>query len=86
MAEKSMLCLCLIVLLMLQHNNFGIYVQASRVLPPIVMLRSPKPPNSGDYWEYSINEDKGSEQDAFRPTSPGHSPGVGHETPPENYP
>ncbi|TKY70184.1 hypothetical protein E2542_SST06473 [Spatholobus suberectus] len=63
-------------------------VQASRMLnlhpPPAiprVLLRNPQPP-SLDGW-YSINDEKGDEGDAFRPTSPGHSPGVGHETPPK---
>ncbi|KAL4396396.1 uncharacterized protein DS421_1g09690 [Arachis hypogaea] len=31
---------------------------------------------------YTVNEDKSGEGDAFRPTAPGHSPGVGHESPP----
>ncbi|ESW30078.1 hypothetical protein PHAVU_002G122700 [Phaseolus vulgaris] len=85
MAEKTMLLTCLIFLLLLQHN-FGVSVQASRMLNlhpppdiPRVLLRSPQPP-SLDSW-YVIN-DENSGNDAFRPTSPGHSPGVGHETPP----
>jgi len=45
---------------------------------PRVLLRSPLPP-SLDSW-YVINDE--TRDDAFRPTSPGHSPGVGHETPP----
>ncbi|KAG6608019.1 Precursor of CEP4, partial [Cucurbita argyrosperma subsp. sororia] len=31
---------------------------------------------------FSINRYKYVEMDAFRPTSPGHSPGVGHKDPP----
>lgn len=77
MAEKTILLTCLLFLIM-QHN-FG----SARVLnvhPPPTIPRSPQPP-SVDYW-YSINDAKSSEGDAFRPTSPGHSPGVGHQTPP----
>lgn len=84
MAKKTMLLTCLVVFLIVQHN-FSLSVQASRMLnihppPPIprVLLKSIQPP-SLDLW-YSINDEKGN--DAFRPTSPGHSPGVGHQTPP----
>ncbi|CAJ1930814.1 unnamed protein product [Sphenostylis stenocarpa] len=69
----------------LPFHNLGVSVQASRMLnlhpPPDihrVLLRSPLPP-SLDSW-YSINDEQS--DDAFRPTSPGHSPGVGHQTPP----
>lgn len=69
------------------QQNFG-SMEASRLLinihpPPTfpkVLLKSPQPP-SLDYW-YSINDENKGGDDAFRPTSPGHSPGVGHQTPP----
>lgn len=71
----------------MQHN-FGFSVQASRMLNfhspsaiPRVLLKSPEPPSIDDSW-YSINDENGDEGDAYRPTSPGHSPGVGHQTPP----
>ncbi|KAL2348760.1 hypothetical protein Fmac_002760 [Flemingia macrophylla] len=84
MAEKTMLLITCLLFLIMQHN-FGLSVQASRVLknihPPLAtLLKSPEPP-SLDSW-YSINDEKGNEGDAFRPTSPGHSPGVGHQAPP----
>ncbi|CAL0311728.1 unnamed protein product [Lupinus luteus] len=81
MAEKTIFLTCLLFLIILQHN-FGLVIP-SRVLnlqpPPSPILRSPLPPSLD---LYTINDDKGSEGDAFRPTSPGHSPGVGHQTPP----
>ncbi|OMP07954.1 hypothetical protein CCACVL1_01186 [Corchorus capsularis] len=33
---------------------------------------------------FRINRYKMTETDAFRPTSPGHSPGVGHNSPPSS--
>lgn len=84
MAKKNMLLTCCLVFLIVQ-DNVGLSVQASRMLnihpPPAiprVLLKSPLPP-SLDLW-YSRNDETG--DDAFRPTSPGHSPGVGHQTPP----
>jgi len=69
------------LLLIIMQQNIG-SIEASRLLnihPPPTIPKSPQAP-SHDYW-YSINDDKGGD-DAFRPTSPGHSPGVGHQTPP----
>jgi hypothetical protein len=80
MAEKTMLLTFLLLIIIMQQNVGPI--EASRLLnvhPPPTIPKSPQPP-SLDYW-YSINDDKGGD-DAFRPTSPGHSPGVGHQTPP----
>ena len=70
------------LLLIIMQQNIG-SIEASRLLnihPPPTIPKSPQAP-SHDYW-YSINDDKGGD-DAFRPTSPGHSPGVGHQTPPQ---
>nr|DAD25002.1 TPA_asm: hypothetical protein HUJ06_026466 [Nelumbo nucifera] len=39
----------------------------------------PAPANAG----FSFNRHKQEETDAFRPTAPGHSPGMGHEAPPK---
>ena len=84
MGMKNLLVACLIFLIML--HKFGSVVE-SRVLHnvhppdiPRVLLGTPLPPNSSGW--YSLNEDKADQGDAFRPTTPGHSPGVGHETPP----
>jgi hypothetical protein len=79
MGEKTMSLTFLLLIIMQQ--NIG-SIEASRLLnihPPPTIPKSPQAP-SHDYW-YSINDDKGGD-DAFRPTSPGHSPGVGHQTPP----
>ncbi|KAE9596855.1 hypothetical protein Lal_00007432 [Lupinus albus] len=83
MAGKTILLTCLLFLIILQYN-FG-FVTPSRVLnlhppaPPAPILRSPLPPLVDWYTKNDDNDGKG---DAFRPTSPGHSPGVGHQTPP----
>ncbi|OIV92924.1 hypothetical protein TanjilG_20586 [Lupinus angustifolius] len=83
MAEKTILLTCLFFLIILQYN-FG-FVTPSRVLnlqppaPETPILRSPLSPSVD--W-YTINDDNDGKGDAFRPTSPGHSPGVGHQTPP----
>ena len=41
-------------------------------------LTKPKPPST---W-FTINRYKMAEIEAFRPTTPGHSPVVGHDEPP----
>ncbi|KAA8521062.1 hypothetical protein F0562_011785 [Nyssa sinensis] len=46
---------------------------------PIPTLRNPKPPSSG---RFILNRYKKSETEAFRPTTPGISPGTGHLQPP----
>lgn len=54
--------------------------------PPVNVLggssykSKPKTPTT-EYW-FSVNHYKIAEADAFRPTTPGHSPGVGHGSPP----
>ncbi|KAE9606962.1 putative encoded peptide [Lupinus albus] len=83
MAEKTILLTCFLFLIILQHN-FGLVIPSIMLnfhplssLP--LMLKSPLPPSLD--W-YTINDDKDGEEDAFRPTSPGHSLGVGHQSPP----
>ncbi|KAL5860414.1 hypothetical protein ACOSQ4_001710 [Xanthoceras sorbifolium] len=62
--------------------------EASRPLgvfhPPAIptsplSMNKPKPPSM---YYYTINRYKKTESEAFRPTSPGHSPGVGNKEPP----
>ena len=86
---KKTIILTFLLFLILQHN-FGSVV-GSRLLNlhslpapaiPRALLKSPQPPA---LW-YTINDEKGGEGDAFRPTTPGHSPGVGHQTPPMRSP
>ncbi|CAK9143709.1 unnamed protein product [Ilex paraguariensis] len=47
---------------------------------PIPTVSRPKSPSIGG--GFTINRYKNIEADAFRPTTPGHSPGVGHYDPP----
>lgn len=82
MAEKTII-LTILFFLILQHN-FGSMAASEKNIhsPPAiprVLLRSPQPPSLGLYTK---NDYKGGDGDAFRPTSPGHSPGVGHDAPP----
>lgn len=82
MAEKTIMLTFLVCLILVQ--NFGLMevlgkkVQAAPAIPR-VLLRSPQAPSIGFYTK---NNDKDGQGDAFRPTSPGHSPGVGHDAPP----
>ncbi|KAL5793117.1 hypothetical protein ACOSP7_001711 [Xanthoceras sorbifolium] len=85
MAHK-IFTLCFLVVLLL-HNNFEL-ISASRPLgvfhPPAIptsplSMNKPKPPSM---YYYTINRYKKTESEAFRPTSPGHSPGVGNKEPP----
>ncbi|KAI4327908.1 hypothetical protein L6164_020317 [Bauhinia variegata] len=86
MAEKTILLTCLLFLL-LQHDFSS--VAAARQLHihppgaiPRVSLKSPIAPPLA--W-YTRNPYKVNEEDAFRPTCPGHSPGMGHESPPKGH-
>ncbi|KAF7832104.1 copper amine oxidase family protein [Senna tora] len=47
---------------------------------PTVSFNNPVPPS---FVSYTTNYYKINDEDAFRPTSPGHSPGVGHKAPPK---
>lgn len=67
--------LCVILLLLELH--FFVSIAASR--DPKSHSNMPKPPTIGGF---TLNRYKMIEKDAFRPTSPGHSPGIGHDVPP----
>ncbi|KAI8530851.1 hypothetical protein RHMOL_Rhmol11G0091100 [Rhododendron molle] len=67
--------LCIILLLL--ELQFFVLIAASR--NPKSHSNRPKPPTIGGF---ALNRYKMIETDAFRPTSPGHSPGVGHDVPP----
>ncbi|KAJ6715636.1 PRECURSOR OF CEP4 [Salix viminalis] len=76
--------------LLLLHQHFDLTAASrpldihSPAIPGPGSLRNPRPPPADivhDSW-YRINRYKNMESDAFRPTTPGHSPGVGHEEPP----
>ncbi|KAF5725791.1 hypothetical protein HS088_TW23G00520 [Tripterygium wilfordii] len=94
MAPKSFI-LCFYVILFLLHSHCD-FVAAKRPLnmqlpksvhppPPVkpgVSDSSEQRPPSIDRYYSRINRYKFTEAEAFRPTSPGHSPGVGHKEPP----
>lgn len=93
MAEKSIVFLNFLVFLLLLLLQLNLrLVEGSRKLnnnnihPPAIAttnsysLKSPEAPSS--YVSYSTNTYKVNEEDAFRPTTPGHSPGMGHDVPP----
>ncbi|KAI4314602.1 hypothetical protein L6164_027491 [Bauhinia variegata] len=91
MAEKTMFFITCLLFLLLQHGFNS--VAASRELrnihppPPAAIIprvsfRSPIAPPLA--W-YRTNHYKINDEDAYRPTSPGHSPGMGHETPPSGH-
>lgn len=70
---KTTLCIILVLL----ELHFFVLVAASR--NPKSHPNRPKPPTIG---VFTLNRYKKIEADAYRPTSPGHSPGVGHDVPP----
>jgi len=75
--------LIFLVFLILQHNFDSIEASRNNIPTPPAIPTSPQAPSV--YW-YKPNSDTiggGGDGDAYRPTSPGHSPGVGHETPPQ---
>ncbi|KAL7166534.1 hypothetical protein ACSBR2_037244 [Camellia fascicularis] len=75
------LTLC-VTLLLIQQPFFLIGASCLPKFHPTVpngSLRRPKPPAIGGF---RLNRYKRTETEAFRPTSPGHSPGIGHEEPP----
>ncbi|PON76162.1 copper amine oxidase family protein [Trema orientale] len=74
-ARRTLKLLSLFMAFLLLHN-FGV-TASSR--PIAIHSKPPKPPST--VW-FSVNHYKINEADAFRPTTPGHSPGVGHESPP----
>lgn len=86
MANKAFLFSLVAGVVILLHLQMDLAEAASRQLhihpPPFpnkLSLRNPKPPS---FILYGINRYKYTESEAFRPTSPGHSPGVGHKDPP----
>ncbi|KAL4313820.1 hypothetical protein AHAS_Ahas15G0023300 [Arachis hypogaea] len=82
MGKKTIkLSFVLFLIIVVQHNFLG-FVVGSRVL--IMKNQAEPPPLPYSSLLYTINDAKDGEGDAFRPTTPGHSPGVGHQTPPNS--
>ncbi|BAT75208.1 hypothetical protein LR48_Vigan01g159900 [Vigna angularis] len=78
MAQKTII-LTFLFFLILQHE-FALLEAARkniRIQPPAIP-RSPQHPT----WYTTNEESDNPPRDAYRPTSPGHSPGVGHNEPP----
>jgi len=79
MAQKTLM-LTFLVFLILQHHFGSIEASRNSIQTPPAIPRSPQAPSV--YW-YTLDSDTiGGGGDAYRPTSPGHSPGVGHQSPP----
>lgn len=76
----------LVILFLLQQNLITVALRSSEsrqynaVGPPVSMEHRGRAPPS--LPSFTINRYKKIEMDAFRPTSSGHSPGVGHFEPP----
>ncbi|KAB1216016.1 hypothetical protein CJ030_MR4G023701 [Morella rubra] len=83
MAHRTIMMTLLLVILLVQQN-FGSIAESRpvNIQPPAIPRGSLTEPNSPSTIWFTINRYKNIEDDAFRPTSPGHSPGVGHPIPP----
>ncbi|KAL3498076.1 hypothetical protein ACH5RR_040808 [Cinchona calisaya] len=76
------------MIFLLLHHHFVI-ISSTRLTKmvhpppaPAHILSRPKPPSTDTI---SFNRYKKMEVQAFRPTSPGRSPGMGHDDPPGAY-
>ncbi|GKV10506.1 hypothetical protein SLEP1_g21856 [Rubroshorea leprosula] len=78
------------ILLLQQHFQLIAASRSPMFHPPAIprasVMRKPIRPPAIDFNGFTINRYKMIQSDAFRPTSPGHSPGVGHDEPPGAYP
>ncbi|XVF52219.1 hypothetical protein PTKIN_Ptkin05aG0001600 [Pterospermum kingtungense] len=75
--------LSLIMFLLLQQHFEVISASRSLVFRAKHSLSHPSPPSIISIDDrFAINRYKMTETEAYRPTSPGHSPGVGHLDPP----
>ena len=83
MANKNCVLTIFMVLILLQQNlNAIAALRLVGIHPPTFprgSLSKPKPPSTG--WSI-INRYKMVEIEAFRPLTPSHNPGVGHDHPP----
>lgn len=84
MAVRAFMLTFFMVILLLQRN-FGT-ITASRpagtIHPPAIPRSYLSSPIAPPTVSFTINRYKMVQTEAFRPTTPGHSPGVGHDTPP----
>lgn len=87
MAPRTFMVIFFLLVLLEQNFDLIAASRPPRIQPPVLVhtgwSRKPKPPSTEGTTinRYKLTENMPS-ADAFRPTSPGHSPGVGHESPP----
>ncbi|KAI3453917.1 hypothetical protein Pfo_010580 [Paulownia fortunei] len=81
--RNYVLALYMVLLLLQQH--FGLIsaynLQKIRPPAPVQALIKPNPPAT---YGFRFNRYKKTQADAFRPTTPGNSPGMGHNVPPHD--
>ncbi|KAK4401054.1 hypothetical protein Sango_1211500 [Sesamum angolense] len=85
-SDKTSYVLVLYLLLVFLQLHFGLMsaYQPQKIRPPApvrALIRpvvNPPPARIG----FRVNRFKKTETDAFRPTAPGNSPGMGHDGPP----
>nr|KJB25111.1 hypothetical protein B456_004G176800 [Gossypium raimondii] len=79
--------LSLFMLLLLQQH-FD-HISASRAALPLraspITTRAYLGKPTSTSLHFTINRYKMTETEAFRPTTPGHSPGIGHDNPPSGH-
>ncbi|CAL5431922.1 unnamed protein product [Camellia sinensis] len=83
----QVLALYIIFLLLQTHFDMISASRQPKIHPPILSpgsLSRPKPPSA--IGGFSSNRYKKDEIEAYRPTCPGNSPGIGHHDPPPRVP
>ncbi|GLT91367.1 hypothetical protein SLE2022_092580 [Rubroshorea leprosula] len=91
--DRIVLLSLFMILLLQQHFQLIAASRSPMFHPPAIprasVMREPIRPPAIDFNAFTINFNgftinryKMIQSDAFRPTSPGHSPGVGHDEPP----
>ncbi|KAL0447640.1 UNVERIFIED_CONTAM: Precursor of CEP4 [Sesamum latifolium] len=83
-SDKTNYVLVLYMFFLLLQLHFGLMsaYQAQKIRPPAPVRASISPVNPPVMIGYRVNRFKKIEKDAFRPTAPGNSPGMGHDDPP----
>ncbi|KAL2236177.1 UNVERIFIED_CONTAM: Precursor of CEP4 [Sesamum indicum] len=86
-SDKTNYILVLYMLFLLLQLHFGLMsaYQAQKIRPPAPVRASIRPvinPPPAAMIGFRVNRFKKMETDAFRPTAPGNSPGMGHNDPP----
>ncbi|KAL0447639.1 UNVERIFIED_CONTAM: hypothetical protein Slati_1891800 [Sesamum latifolium] len=79
-SNKPNYVLVLYMLFLLLQQHLGLFTSAYRAPPPVPA--SVKLHHQRATVGFRFNRYKKIQADAFRPTAPGHSPGMGHNDPP----